>query len=164
MKKICFKFFIILAVSLFTMFSCTKSSSLYDIIISVMSENKDMPSGTVMCYGRMHDDSVSFDTLDEYLGLEGYPSFADKIDELCVFSAIGKEYAELAAMRLYRASDIADGVLLFERRIKAAERAKMFDFDMHTAKNAYISVYGNTIVLFMTDSNEEIQKKIDKLL
>ena len=117
-----------------------------------------------MCYGRMHENSISYDTLDEYLGLSGYPTFDKKIDELCVYSAIGDEYAELAAMRLYRAADIADGVLFFERRLKAAKRAQMFDLDMHTADNAYISVYGNVIVLFMTDDNKQIQKQLEKAM
>ncbi|MBQ6893606.1 MAG: hypothetical protein IJN48_05310 [Clostridia bacterium] len=142
--------------------SCTKSSCLYDVIIAVTSCDNTFPAGNVICYGAMHDNSVSDDTLSEYLGLEGYPEFKDKIEELAVYCSIGQEYTELAAMKLYQASDLADGVLFFERRIKAAKRAGAFVEGMDNADNAYISVYGNTVVLFMLKDNKAIQKEIEK--
>lgn len=149
---------------LFTLFSCTKSSCLYDVIVSLTLNDDTLPAGVVMCYGHGHENSVSDDTLSEYLGLSGYPTFKDKIEELCVYSSVGDEYLELAAMKLYSVSDTLDGVLFFERRISSAKRAGMFDIDTSSADNAYVTVYGNTVVLYMMKDNAKTEKKIEKML
>ena len=164
MKKFFFIIFIIAALAVFCLFSCTESSRLYDVIMSVTALDDTFPAGNVICYGRMYENTVSDDTLSEYLGLEGYPEFKEKIEDLAVYSSVGTKYMELAAMKLYRASDIADGVLFFERRIKSAKRAGAFANNITYADDAYISVYGNTVVLFMMQDNASAQKKIEKSL
>lgn len=164
MKKFFFIIFICASLVVFCLFSCTKSGSLYDVVVSVTAYDDTLPAGNIICYGRIHENSVSDDTLSEYLGLGGYPQFKDKIEELAVYSATGSEYMELAAMKLFNASDIADGVLLFERRIKSAKRAGIFNINTTCADSAYISVYGNTVVLFMMKDNKTIQKEIEKKL
>lgn len=145
-------------------FSCGKRKCLYDLIVSVTVDDDTLSKGHVICYGRMHENSIGSDTLCEYLGLFGYPEFEDKIEELAVYSSVGGSFYELAAMRVYSACDIADGVLFFERRIHSAKRARMFDVDTSAADNAIISVYGNTIVLFMMNDNKAFQKKLEKLM
>ena len=160
MKKICFLISLILC---FSFVSCKKEICLYNAVIKLTMDGS-VHAGYVMCYGRKHDNSISEDTLSEYLGLSGYPAFKERIEELAVYSAIGEEFEELAVLKLYSCSDIADGVLFFERRIKAAKRAKMFDFDTSAADNAYISVYGNTVVLFMLKDNEAMQKRLEKYI
>ena len=147
----------------FSFVSCENKICLYDTVISLTSDGS-VHAGYVMCYGRMHESSVSEDTLSEYLGLDGYPSFKDRIEEMAVYSSIGEEFEELSVLKLYSCSDIADGVLFLERRIKAAKRAKMFDCDTSAADSAYISVYGNTVVLFMLKDNKAMQKKFEKFV
>lgn len=149
---------------IFCLFSCTKSSSLYDIVMSVTALDDSMPAGNIICYGQIYENSMSDDTLSEYLGLEGYPQFKDKIEQLAVYASVGGNYNELALLKLYRASDIADGVLFFERRIKAAKRVGIFESNVQNADNAYISVYGNVVVLYMMDDNEAVQSKVEKML
>ena len=149
---------------LFTLFSCTKSSCLYDVVVSLTLSDDTLPAGVVMCYGHGHENAVSDDTLSEYLGLSGYPEFKDKIAELCVYSSVGEEYLELAAMKLYRVSDTLDGVLFFERRISSAKRAGMFDIDTSSADNAYVTVYGNTVVLFMMRDNKTIENELQRII
>ena len=145
----------------FSFASCKKEACLYDVLISLTSD-RSVQAGYVMCYGKMHENSVSDDTLTEYLGLYGYPSFKERIEELAVYSAAGEEFEELSLLKLYSVCDVADGVLFFERRIKAAKRAGMFDCDTSCADSAYICVYGNTVVLFMLKDNKSMQKKIEK--
>ena len=158
MKKICF----LLSVFLTLLFvSCGKDVCIYDTLIKLTSDGS-VHAGYVMCYGRDHGNSISDDTLSEYLGLDGYPQFKEKIEELAVYSGVLEKFEELAVLKLYSCVDVADGVLFFERRIKAAKRAKMFGFDTSAADTAYISVYGNTVVLFMMDDNKSMQNKLEK--
>ena len=164
MKKFCFTVCIVASLSLFCLFSCTKSSCLYDVIISLTKDNESVKSGVVMCYGHMHTDSVSEKTLTHYLGIESYPQFKDKVEELAVFSSVGESYFELAALKLYNVTDTKDGVLMFERRIKATKRASMFGIDTRAADNAFVKVYGNTVVLYMMDDNGKYKEKFEKLM
>ncbi len=132
--------------------------------MSLTIEDNTLPAGIVMCYGHGHENSISDDTLCEYLGLSGYPEFKDKIEELSVYSSVGNKYMELAAMRLYAATDTPDGVLFMERRISSAKRAGMFGVDTAAAKNAYVTVYGNTVVLYMMNDNEKIENEFKKMM
>ena len=164
MKKLFFTLFIISALLLFTLFSCTKSSCLYDVVMSITLNDETTPAGVVMCYGHGHDNSINDNTLSEYLGINGYPEFKDKIEELCVYSSVGEKYYELAAMKLYAATDTPDGVLFMERRINSARRSGMFDIDTSAAKEAYVTVYGNTVVLFMMKDNETIENELKRII
>ncbi|MBQ4556902.1 MAG: hypothetical protein IJA60_04565 [Clostridia bacterium] len=163
MKKICFTFFMIGALCLFFLFSCSKSGTLYDIITSVTVNDKSLPAGRILCYGRMYDNTVSDDTLSEYLGLEGYPEFKDRIEDMAVYSSVNGDYCELAAMKLYKASDTPDGKLFFERRIAAATRALNMSGQKGYAEGAYIKVYGNTVVLYMMPDNASVEKQMRKV-
>ena len=150
--------------SLFCLLSCSKNTCLYDAIISITKDDKTVQSGVVMCYGKKHSDSISEETLTEYLGIEAYPQFKDKIEELAVFSTVKNSYFELAALKLYNVTDTRDGVLMFERRIKSAKRASMFGVDTSAADNAFVRVYGNTVVLFMMDDNDKYKEEIEKMI
>lgn len=160
MKKFCFCIFLIFAVCIFFLFSCRKAKSLYDVILFVTHNENSLPAGKIMCYGNQYESSMSSDTLSDYLGLEGYPDFKYNIEDLAIYSSLNGDYCELAAMRLYRASDVNDGKLFFERRIKAVERVLNISGKKGYADKAYIKIYGNTIVLFMMPDNKAIEKKI----
>ena len=164
MKKLCFTLFIISSLLIFCLFSCTKSSCLYDVLISLTINDESVQSGVVMCYGHMHLDSASDKSITDYLGIGAYPQFKDKIEELAVYSAVGESYYELAALKLYSVEDTKDGVLMLERRIKSAKRASMFGIDTTAADNAFVKVYGNTVVLFMMEDNAKYKKEIEKLI
>ncbi len=160
MKKICFTFFIVAALCLFCLFSCSKTNCLYDVITSATVSNISLPAGKIFCYGRMYENSVSDDTLSEYLGLMGYPEFKNKIEDLAVYSSVNGDYCELAAMKLFKSSDTFDGRLFFERRINETAKAlKLTEKKGYTA-SSYIKVYGNTVVLYMMPNNEEVEKII----
>lgn len=164
MKKFCFLIFLIFAVCIFFLFSCKKAKSLYDVILFATHNEKGLPAGKIMCYGNRYEDSVSSETLFEYLGIEGYPEFKYKIEDLVIYSSINGDYCKLAAMRLYKASDINDGNLFFERRIKAAQRVLNISGKKGYADSAYIKTYGNTIVLYMMPDNKAIENKIKNLI
>ena len=138
MKKICFYIFLIFAICLLFLFACNRVDSLYEIFIYVTESDKSLPAGKIMCYGNKYDDSISENTLSEYLGLSGYPGFKDRIEELVVYSSVKGNYCELAAIKLYRASDIPDAKLFFERRIKAVTRATNMSNIKSYTENAFI--------------------------
>ncbi len=160
MKKICFAFFLILSICLFVLFSCAKTDSLYNVLVSVTASDESLPAGTVLCYGRLYENSVSLDTLDEYLGLSGYPTFAEKIEDFSFYSTLMGDYSELAAIRLYSADDVKDAMLFFERRIKDVKRTLNMAKQKGFADSAYIRVYGNTVVLYMMSDNAKFEKLI----
>lgn len=164
MKKICFYLFIFSALCLFFLFSCSKADSLYDILIYATSSVENLPAGSILCYGKIHENSVSDGTLFEYLGINGYPEFKDKIEELVFYSSIGKKHVELALIKLYSADDVSDARLCFERRISDARRAFAFMDMPDTAKDAYIRTYSNTVVLYMTEDNHTLEKLIEKAI
>lgn len=162
MKKICFMFFIISSLCLFCLFSCSKTDSLYDLVVSVTASNNELPAGKILCYGRMYENTISDDTLCEYLGLLGYPEFKEKIEDMAVYSSVSSDYCELAAMKLYRSSDIHDGKLFFERRIAEVTRALNVSGKKGYTENAYIKTYGNTVILYMMPDNAAVEKIIKK--
>ena len=158
MKKFCFIFFIILSLCLFCLFSCSKVNNLYDVIASAVLNDNSLPAGKILCYGINYENAVSDDTLSEYLGLSGYPEFKEKIEDMAVYSSLNGDYCELAAMRLYKASDTLDGKLFFERRIAAVSRVLNLSNKKGYSDNAYIKIYGNTVVLYMMPDNSVVEK------
>ena len=148
------------ALCLFCLFSCTKTASLFDLVTAVTAADTSLPAGTVLCYGKPYENSISEDTLSDYLGLSGYPAFKDKIEDLAFFSTLQGNYAELAVMRLYRVSDAADGVLFFERRIKDTARTLRFSGKTGYADKAYVRTYGNVVVLYMLPDNASAEKAV----
>ncbi len=147
---------------LFVLFSCAKTDSLYDVLLSTTAVDESLPAGKILCYGRLYENSVSDDTLSEYLGLEGYPTFKEKIEDFALYSSLTDEFMELCALRLYFKDDIADAKLLFERRIKDITRT--LNFTGKTVPDAYIKAYGNTVVLYIMKDNDKYEKLIrDKL-
>lgn len=153
MKKVFILFICLLLVS------CAEKS-LSDIVTQAVAAEETLPAGSILCYGRMHENSISFDTLSDYLGLAGYPEFAEKIEELVVYSALTGDYCELAVMRLYSASDNADASLFLERRITEAKRALSAMGKTGHAGTAYVEAHGNTVALFMLPDNEAIKKLV----
>lgn len=158
MKKICFSIFVLAAICLFVLFSCAKADSLYDVLVSVTANDKSLPAGKILCYGRLYENTVSDDTLSEYLGLSGYPAFKEKIEDFALYSSLSDEFLELCALRLYSKDDIADAKLFFERRIKDIGRT--LNFTGKEMPPAYIKSYGNTVVLYIMKENDKYEKQI----
>lgn len=164
MKKFCFVLFITAALVLFCMLSCSRTDSLYDILSSAVASESDMPAGKILCYGQRYENSMSFGTLSDSLGLEGYPAFAEKIEDFVLYSTINGEYSEVALIRVYRAEDAKDAAMLFERRITDAKRTLAVSNKEGNAKNGYVEVRGNIVSLFMLPEDSELEKKIKKAL
>ena len=164
LKKFFFYTFLLLAVCLFFLFSCARTDSLFDVVASVTAEDTALSAGKILCYGKHYENAVTAATLSEYLGLGGYPEFKDNIEDLAVYSTLRGEYAELAIMRLYRASDAADGALFFERRIKETTRALNLSRRQGYADTAYVRVYGNIVALYMLPDNAAAEKKVKAML
>ena len=164
MKKFFFYAFLAAAISLFCLFSCARTDSLYDVVAAVTADDTSLPAGSILCYGRRYENAVSDDTLSDYLGLGGYPEFKDKIEDLAVFSTLQGEYCELAIMRLYRSSDAADGALFLERRVREASRALKLGKKEGHADTAYVRTYGNIVALYMMPDNAAAEKKVKAAL
>ena len=160
MKKVFFYLFLAGAIFVFILFSCAKSDCLYDVILSITSNDETLPAGKILCYGKHYENSVSTDTLSEYLGLSGYPDFKDKIEDLAFYSTLNGDYAEIAAIKLYSSDDIEDAKLFFERRIKAVKRARNTSKKSGYASDAYIRTYGNVVVLYMMSDNQRYEDLI----
>ena len=160
MKKICFGIFLLLALLLFCLFSCTKSGRLYDVVLRAVTADESLPAGQISCYGRSYKNGMSEDFLSDYLGLAGYPDFADKIEEMAIYSSLKSPLCELTVLRLYRSSDAGDARLFLERRIKETLRALKLSGMEGYAETAYIEVYGNVVVLYMLPNNEAIEKAV----
>ena len=160
MKKICFTLFVLAALSLFVLFSCAKTDSLYDVLVSVTATDKSLPRGKILCYGRLYENKISDNTLSEYLGLEGYPAFKDKIEDFALYSSLSDEFSELCAIRLFSKDDIADAKLFFERRIKDIRRT--LNFSGKEMPDAYIKNYGNTVILYIMKENDKYDNLIRK--
>ncbi len=162
MKKICFTVFVLAAICLFVLFSCAKADSLYDVLVSVTAADKSLPAGKILCYGRLYENTVSYDTLSEYLGLEGYPLFKEKIEDFALYSSLSDEFLELCALKVYFRDDIADAKLFFERRIKDIKRT--LNFSGKEVPESYIKSYGNTVVLYIMKENDKYEKQIRKMV
>ena len=162
MKKICFTLFVLAAICLFVLFSCAKADSLYDVLVSVTAAEKSLPAGKILCYGRLYENTVSDDTLSEYLGLDGYPSFKDKIEDFALYSSLSDEFLELCALKVYLKDDVKDAKLFFERRIKDISRT--LNFVGKEMPEAYIKSYGNTVVLYIMKENDKYEKQISKMI
>lgn len=134
------------------------------MVAAVTANDTTLPAGKILCYGMQYENAVSDETLSAYLGLEGYPEFKDKIEDLAVYSSLMGDYCELAVMRLYRSSDAADGVLFFERRIKETGRALKIGAKNGYADSAYIRTYGNIVALYMMPDNAAAEKAVKAML
>ena len=164
MKKACFYFALAAALTLFCLFSCAQTDSLYDVLLSVTANDESLPAGSLLCYGRAYKNGASDDFLSDYLWLSGYPAFKDKIEEMAVYSSLGGAFCELAVMKLYSASDAQDGKLFFERRAAEAERAlKTAEIEGY-AENARIETRGNFVILSMMPDNDAAIEKLKKAL
>ncbi len=162
MRKICFSIFVFAAICLFVLFSCAKTDNLYDVLLGATAADKSLSAGKILCYGPLYKNSVSDDTLSEYLGLSTYPKFKEKIEDFALYSSLMGEFEELCAIRLYQKDDIADAKLLFERRIKDIRRT--LNMEKRYMPNAYIKVYGNTVVLYIMKENEKFESILKKKL
>ncbi len=160
MKKFCFGACLLLALSLFCLFSCTQSGRLYDVVLYAVAADDALPAGQVYCYGRSYENSMSDDFLSDYLGLSGYPAFADKIEEMALYSSLKPPLCELAVLRLYESSDAGDATLFLERRIKETLRALKLSGMEGYADDAYIRVYGNIVALYMLPNNKAVEKAV----
>lgn len=160
MKKICFTVFVLLALCLFFLLSCGKSDTLFDILSEAVAEDVTLSAGKIICYGRHYDKPMSEDSLSDCLGLSGYPEFAEKIEDFVLFSTINGDYAEVALIRLYKASDTREAALFFERRITDAKRALSASKKQGCAENGYVEVKGNTVALYMLPKESKTDAKI----
>lgn len=156
--------FIVLAIGLFVLFSCSRTDNLFDVVAAVIAGDETLPAGSILCYGRQYENAMTDGTLFDYLGLEGYPAFREKIEDLAVFSTLQGDYSELCIMRLYRASDAGDGKLFLERRIQEVGRALKTGGKQGYADTAYVRSYGNIVALYMMPDNAAAEKKVKNAL
>ncbi len=159
-KKFFFYAFLVAALCLFFLLACARTDCLYDLVAGITAADTSLPAGSILCYGRQYENAVTDDTLSDYLGLDGYPAFKDKIEDFAAFSSLQGEYCELAILRLYRSSDAADGALFLERRIRETSRALKVGQKAGYAETAYVRTYGNIVVLYMMPDNAAVEKKL----
>ena len=164
MKKFFFYALLLLALSLFCLFSCTRQTRLYDVVTAAVAADASLPAGSILCYGRGYDAPADADFLDDYLGLAGYPAFADKIEDFALYSSLSGDFCELCVMRLYRAADTQDGVLFFRRRAAAARRALNTAGLSGYAADAAVLTRGNVVILSMMPDNAETVSRVKAAL
>ena len=154
--------FLLMALCLFALLSCGKSDTLFDILSESVIGEENMPAGSILVYGRNYDNPVSRETVIKILGLEGYPDFADRIEDFALFSTLNGEYMEAILIRLYRVDDTRTAKLLFERRIEEAVRALTISRKEGYAKNGFVEIKGNTVALYMLPEGCGIVDKVKK--
>lgn len=152
------------SLSLFCLFSCARATRLYDVVLAATAEDETLPAGSILCYGRGYDTSVDTGFLADYLGLAGYPAFADRIEDFALYSSLTGDFCELCVMRLYRAADAQDGALFLSRRITAAKRALNIADLSGYAENATVVTRGNVVILSMMPNNAEAIRRVKKAL
>ena len=159
MKK---RWTILLALCLFTLLSCGKSDTLYDILSECVAK-EDLPTGRILSYGRNYENTISFDTLSDSLGLENYPEFADGIEDFALFSTLQGDYSEIMLIRLYRVGDTKEALLMLERRAADIKRA-LNTSGKKGSGEAEIVKKGNVVALYMLPDACGAKKAISKRL
>ncbi len=154
MKKI-----ILLLICVLFLTSCGETS-ISDRVTDALATESTLPAGRLMFYGKFIENSMSRETLSDYLGLEGYPDFAEKIEEMAVYSSLIGDYAEVCVLRVYDHDAVADAKKLLTRRITDAKRALTVMQKNGYADTAFVYAEGNTVALFMLPDNETVKKKI----
>lgn len=139
---------------LLLLLSCARESLCDRVTVALAAE--DLPAGRLLCYGRRTDGTLSRETLSDYLGLDGYPDFAEKIEEMVLYSSLGGEFAELCAMRLYDRSDLADAKALLTRRVTDVRRTLCTMGK--PVPTAVIRTRGNDVILAMLPENTVAEK------
>lgn len=162
LKKICFYLFLLAALFLFTLLSCGKSDTLFDILSESVIGEENMPPCSILVYGRNYENEISRETVINILSLEGYPDFADRIEDFALLSTLGGEYMEAMLIRLYRVEDTRTVKLLLERRIEKAVRALNVSRREGYAKNGFVEIKGNTVALYMLPEGCGIVDKVRK--
>lgn len=160
LKKVCFVIFILAALMLFCLLSCGKSDTLYDILSESIAEEKTLPAGKILCYGRHYDNPISLDSLSDCLGIDGYEKFAERIEDFALFSTIQGDYGEVMLIRLYSVYDTDDAMLLLQRRANEIKRALNVS-EKKGCGEAEIVKKGNTVALYMLPDGCAARKKID---
>ena len=150
----------VLLLFLCLLFVSCSSVSLEEKVTGIVAADVTLGAGSILCYGRMYENAMPYETLCDYLGLEGYPAFAGKIEEMAVYASLNGAYCELAVLRLYDAADAADAKLFLERRIADTKRALRVMGKKGYADTAFVEARGNTVALFMMPENSKIVKKV----
>lgn len=164
MKKFFFYALLFASLSLFCLFSCSRATRLYDVVLAATVADETLPAGKILCYGRGYDDAVDADFLSDYLGLGGYPAFTDRIEDFALYSSLTGDFCELCVMRLYRAADAQDGALFLSRRAAAAVRALNTAGLPGYAADAAVVTRGNVVILSMMPNNAEAIRRVKKAL
>lgn len=144
---------------LFLFVSCTKAS-LTDTVTAALAAEETLPAGSLLFYGKHIENSMSRETLSDYLGLENYPDFAEQIEEMALYASLVGDYAELCVLRVYDRASLPDAVLFLERRIAETKRALSTMQKSGYADTAFVYTKGNTAVLFMLPDNEKVKENL----
>jgi hypothetical protein len=151
-----------MALCLFTLLSCGKSDTLFDILSESVASEEGLPCGSILVYGRNYDNPISDDTLINILGVSSYRDFIDKIEDFALFSSLSGDYMEVALIRLYKVGDTRTAKLLFERRIEEAKRALTVSRKEGYAKYGFVEIKGNCVALYMLPEDSKIIEKVKK--
>ncbi len=129
--------------------------SLCDRVTAVLAE-ETLPAGSIAFYGKRTDGTLSREMLSDYLGLDGYPDFAEKIEEMALYSSLGADFAELCVLRVYDRADLADAKTFLLRRVTDVQRTLTVMGKPVPA--AVIRTRGNAVVLSMLPDNSLVEK------
>lgn len=145
----------LLILLLFLLLCSCAEESLSDRVTAVLAET-ELPAGSILFYGRRTDGTLTRETLCEYLGLDGYPDFAEKIEEMVLYSSLGGEFAELCVLRLYDRADRADAKTFLTRRVNDITRTLTVMGKPIPA--AVIRTRGNTVALAILPDNTVVEE------
>ena len=151
-----------MAICFFTLFSCGKSDTLFDILSESVAKEENLPVGSILAYGHRYEKCISLDSISDILGLDGYREFAQRIEDFALFSTLGGEYMEVALIRLYNVDDARTAKMLFERRLEDIKRATAVSKRESFTENGFVEIKGNTVALYVLPNECEIIDKVKK--